>query len=107
MTKRHRMTILYTTPADPAAFRRYYYDNHIPIARQMKGLTGWTLSWVQPSPDSDSQYLLVAELYAQSSDDMDRILASPEGKAASADLENFVTAGVEFLRGDEEEVEFE
>lgn len=35
----YRMTILYGTPTDPEAFRRYYYDTHIPIARRMKGLS--------------------------------------------------------------------
>lgn len=35
---------------------------------------------------------------------MNAILASPEGKAASADLDNFVT-GVEFLAGAEEQVD--
>jgi len=98
----HRMTILYAKPDDPAEFRRYYYDTHIPIARQMKGLTGWNLSWID---DPSSRYLLVAELYATSAAAMDEILGSPEGLAASADLDNFVTGGVEFLRGDEEKVE--
>lgn len=97
----HRMTILYGMPEDPERFRRYYYDIHIPIAKRMKGLTGWNLSWVD---DPASKYLLVAELYAESADAMDTILASPEGVAASADLDNFVTGGVAFLRGAEEQV---
>lgn len=98
----HRMTILYGVPTDPDRFRRYYYDTHIPIAKRMKGLTGWNLSWID---DPASQYLLVAELYAESAAAMDAILASPEGVAASADLDNFVTGGVVFLRGHEEQVE--
>ncbi len=98
----HRMTILYGMPDNPEAFRRYYYDTHIPIARQMKGLTGWNLSWVD---DPSSRYLLIAELYTASATAMDEILASPEGVAASANLDNFVTGGVEFLRGEEEQVE--
>lgn len=99
----HRMTILYRRPADPEAFRRYYYDTHIPLARRMRGLTGWNLSWVG-AEDPRSPWLLVAELYADSADAMDAVLASPEGQASSADLAHFDTAGVEFLRGDEEEV---
>lgn len=98
----HRMTILYGTPDNREEFRRYYYDTHIPIARQMKGLTGWNLSWMD---DASSRYILVAELYAASAAAMDDILGSPEGAAASADLDNFVTGGVEFLRGAEEQVE--
>lgn len=101
----YRMTILYGTPTDPEAFRGYYYDTHIPIARRMKGLTGWNLQWIDSDPAAPGKYLLVAELYAESADAMNAILASPEGKAASADLDNFVTGGVEFLAGAEEQVD--
>jgi uncharacterized protein (TIGR02118 family) len=98
----HRMTILYGVDDDPAAFRRYYYETHIPIAAQMQGLTGWNLSWIDPA--SSSRYQLVAELYAESAEALAAVLASPEGRAASADLDNFVTGSVEFLTGDEEQV---
>lgn len=97
----HRMTILYGKPADLDAFREYYMSTHIPIARRMKGLTGWNLSWLEEG----SAYVLVAELYAPSRAAMDEILDSPEGRAASADLANFVTGSVEFLRGGEDQVE--
>jgi uncharacterized protein (TIGR02118 family) len=94
------MTILYGRPADPEAFRRYYEESHIPIARRMNGLTGWNLSWL----DGEGPYLLVAELYAESKDALDAILTSPEGVAANADLKNFVTGTVAFLTGPEEQV---
>jgi uncharacterized protein (TIGR02118 family) len=93
------MTILYGTPTDPAAFRAYYTDVHVPIAREMRGLTGWNLQWLD-HPD----WILVAELYAEDQAAMDAILASPQGRAASADLENFVTGGVTFLTGEVEQV---
>lgn len=97
----YRMTILYGQPADSAAFREYYYSSHIPIARRMKGLTGWNLSWFAPG----SPYLLIAQLYAESAESMKQILESPEGLAARADLKHFVTGTVDFLEGPEEQVE--
>lgn len=100
----HRMTILYGVDDDPAAFKTYYYEKHIPIARKMEGLTGWNLCWIDSEPATPSAYQLVAELYAESAEAMDAILASPAGAAASNDLANFVTGSVEFLRGDEEPV---
>ncbi|WP_255953261.1 EthD family reductase [Streptomyces odontomachi] len=99
----HRMTILYGTPADPAAFDHYYREVHIPIARRMKGLTGWTMNHLATDQDP-SPYHLVVDLYAESRAAMDAILASPEGRAASADVPNFATGGVTFLRGEEEVV---
>ncbi|PSL37709.1 uncharacterized protein (TIGR02118 family) [Labedella gwakjiensis] len=99
----YRMTILYSPPADGdvAAFRRYYEATHIPVAQRMAGLTGWNLSWIDTP---ETPYILVAELYANSADAMSAILASPEGMAASADLDNFVTSPVHFLTGEEIEV---
>jgi uncharacterized protein (TIGR02118 family) len=100
----YRMTILYGTPTDPEHFRRYYYGEHIPLAQQMRGLTGWNLSWVDQDQDNPGRYILIAELYAPDRESMEATLASPEGRAARADLDNFVTGSVEFLAGDEEEV---
>ncbi len=97
----HRLTILYGTPADPVYFRRYYEQTHIPVARRMRGLAAWNLSWIESGPDGPAPWILVAQLYAGSSAAMDAVLASPEGQAATADLANFVTGTVEFLRGDE------
>jgi uncharacterized protein (TIGR02118 family) len=98
----HRMTILYGVDDDPEGFRTYYYEKHIPIASKMVGLTGWNLSWIDPA--SSSRYQLVAELYAESAEALQAVLASPAGLAASADLDNFVTGTVEFLTGAEEQV---
>jgi uncharacterized protein (TIGR02118 family) len=70
----------------------------------MKGLTGWNLCWIDDDESEPSPYFLVAELYAPDRAAMAEILASPEGHAASADPDNFVTGGVVFLTGDENEV---
>lgn len=96
----YRMTILYGMPTDPEHFRSYYLDHHVPLARRMRGLTGWNLSWIEDSDD----YILVAELYAASRAALEAVLASGEGIAAREDLVNFVTGGVTFLMGGEDEV---
>ncbi|HEY9289775.1 MAG TPA: EthD family reductase [Microlunatus sp.] len=99
------MTILYGTPEDPNGFRDYYYRQHIPLAAKMSGLTGWNLSWIDQDSAEPSPYILIAELYTRTREAMDEMLASPAGAAARADLDNFVTGSVAFLRGYEEEVE--
>jgi uncharacterized protein (TIGR02118 family) len=99
----YRMTILYGIPEDPERFRRYYHDQHVPLARRMRGLTGWNLCWVDDPTDA-APYILIAELYAADKASMDRILASPAGRAARDDLKNFVTGPVTFLQGAQEEV---
>jgi uncharacterized protein (TIGR02118 family) len=97
----HKMTILYGPATDQQAFRDYYEDTHVPLARRMRGLAEWNLVW---SDDPASPYPLVAELVTATSADMDAMLDSAEGRAANADLANFVTGDVVFLRGDVETV---
>ncbi|WP_375001887.1 EthD family reductase [Aeromicrobium sp. CTD01-1L150] len=102
----HRLTILYGDPTDPAAFDDYYVSTHLPIARRMRGLTGWNLTWTsEQTGDLDVPIHLVVDLYAEDRDAMDAILASPEGQAAAEDVANFATGGVTFLRGTEELVD--
>ncbi len=101
----YRLTVLYGHPTDPDAFDSYYRDVHIPIARRMRGLTDWTLSWC--SRTDNSPYHLIADLYTEDEASMNRILESPEGRAASADVEKFATGGAVFVAGTFEKVALE
>ena len=99
-----RLTVLYGHPDDPEEFDRYYREVHIPLARQMKGLQGWTIGKCQSaSPEEPPPYYMIVGLYADSREAMEAILASPEGQATVADVPKFAPGGVTFLY-DEEEV---
>lgn len=99
-----RLTVLYGYPQDPDAFDRYYRDIHIPLARKMRGLKGWTIGKCQSvTPGEQPPYYMIVGLYADSREAMEAILATPEGQGAVADVPNFATGGVTFLY-DEEEV---
>lgn len=101
----YRLTVLYGRPADPEAFDRYYREVHLPIAEQMEGLTGWTLTWpTRQEGDELSAIHLIVDLYTESEADMQAVLDSPAGRAASADVPNFATGGATFLHGTEEQV---
>lgn len=96
-----RLTVLYGHPDDPAAFDKYYREVHIPLARKMKGLQGWTIGKCESLDDSRPAYYMIVGLYADSREDLEAIIASPEGQAAVADVPNFATGGVTFLLDDE------
>ncbi len=99
-----RLTVLYGHPHDPAEFDRYYQQVHIPLASKLRGLKGWTIGKCQAAdPAQQPAYYMIVGLYADSREDMEAILDTPEGKAAVADLDNFATGGATFLY-DEEEV---
>ena len=98
-----RLTVLYGHPDDPAEFDRYYYEVHVPLARKLPGLKGWTIGKCQSvNPAEQPAYYMIVGLYADSRADMEAILDSPAGKAAVADVANFATGGATFLFDDEE-----
>ena len=72
-----RLTVLYGHPEDPAQFDRYYREVHIPLARMMKGLTGWTIGKCESvEPSSEPPYYFMVGLYAESAEAMQAILES-------------------------------
>ena len=98
-----RLTVLYGHPDDPAEFDDYYQNIHIPLARKMQGLKGWTIGKCQSAePGEDPPYYMIVGLYAESREAMEAILESPAGKAAVADMANFASGGATFLYDDEE-----
>lgn len=100
-----KLLVLYGNPQDPAAFDKYYRDVHIPLAKRMKGLKKWTIGKVLGTPDgTQSPYYYVAELYMESREEFETLLASPAGQAAVADVPNYATGGVTFLYTEVEEV---
>jgi uncharacterized protein (TIGR02118 family) len=100
-----RLMVMYGHPKDPAAFDRYYKEVHLPIAKKIKGFTRWTVGKVSGTPDEKpSPYYYFADLFAESRQAMERILASPEGQAAVKDVPNFASGGVTFLYSDVEQL---
>ena len=99
-----RLTVLYGHPDDPREFDRYYREVHIPIAKTMHGLKGWTIGkCASAEKGQQPDYYMIVGLYAETREAMEEILASPEGQATIADVPKFATGGVTFLY-DEEEV---
>jgi uncharacterized protein (TIGR02118 family) len=71
----------------------------------MKGLKKWSVGKVQGTPDGQpSPYYYVADLVMESREEFERLLASPEGQAAVADVPNYATGGVTFLYTEVEEI---
>jgi uncharacterized protein (TIGR02118 family) len=96
-----RILVLYNQPADPAAFDRYYFETHIPIARKLPGLRSCIVNSGSVGALAGGQAPhLVAELEFGSMAELQSAMASPEGQATAADLANFAQAGVTILAFD-------
>lgn len=97
----YKVTVLYGHPDDPTAFDEHYERVHIPLASQMRGLTGWTITRPEAGHDGEPPaYHLIAELWADTRKDLLAIFDSPEGRAA-ADVAGFATGGATFLYGEQ------
>jgi len=92
-----QVLVLYNTPADPAAFDRYYHQTHIPIAQKIPGLRSYSISNGPVQALAGSAPYLVAILNFDSMAEINAALESPEGQAAAADLPNFASGGATLL----------
>ena len=96
---------LYNPPADAAAFDRYYYANHVPIAKRIPGLRSYAVSdGAIVTPTGPAPYHLVAVLEFDSMAAIGAALSSPEGRATVADLGNFASGGMTLLMFDDKAV---
>ena len=93
-----QLLALYHQPADPAAFDRYYFETHVPIAKKITGLRSYVVNDgpVNTIAGSPAPYL-IAELSFDTTADLQSALASAEGQAAAGDLSNFAQAGVTLI----------
>jgi len=87
------LLVQYGAPSDPAAFDKYYRETHIPLAKTLPGLREYTISKGAVAGLAGTPAYLVAILKFDSRAAFEEALASPEGQAAAADLDNFATGG--------------
>jgi uncharacterized protein (TIGR02118 family) len=100
-----RLVVMYRTPKDPAAFDRYYFATHIPIAKKIPGLRKYEVSDGQvATPAGASDFHLIAILHFDDMAAIQRAFASPEGQAAAADVQTFATGGADMIFFDSREV---
>ena len=81
---------LYRKPADPETFDRRYAGEHMPLVSKTPGLLRAEVAKATrvfvPGFLGDAEPYLIAELYFESKDAMKAAFASPEWKAAGANL---------------------
>ncbi len=100
-----RLVVLYKTPKDASAFDAYYFQTHVPIAKDIPGLRKYEVSrGPVSSPGGSTNVHLVATLHFDDVAAIQAAFASPEGKLAAADVQRFASGGVEMLVFDSREV---
>lgn len=92
------LVVLYSKPADAAAFDTHYFNKHVPLAKTIPGLRQYEVSQGPVgTPQGPSPYHLVALMTFDSTADIGAAFASKEGQATAADLANFAQAGAQLL----------
>jgi uncharacterized protein (TIGR02118 family) len=100
-----RLVVLYKTPQNAAAFDKYYFETHVPLAKKISGVRKYEVSKGPiTTPAGPSGLHLVAILHFDDVASIQRGLASAEGQAAAADLGNFATGGVDLIMLDTRDV---
>jgi uncharacterized protein (TIGR02118 family) len=87
-----RLVALYKTPKDAAAFDKYYFETHVPIAQKLPGLKKFEVSQGGVgSPAGDSGIHRIAILHFDDMATIQAAFASAEGQATVADLGVFAS----------------
>jgi len=96
------LTVMYRPPNDPAAFMDHYFGIHVPLVKLMPSLRSYVVSDSPIAfPDGTAApYALIAHLGFDDAEALSASLASPEGRAAAADVATFATGGVTMLTYD-------
>ena len=101
----HKLVVLYPPPKDPDAFRSYYSETHIPLAKKMPGLRKYTVSkGPVATPAGPSGTHLIATLSFDNMAAIQAAFGSAEGRATAADVGNFATGGADIMFFDTSDV---
>ena len=100
-----KLVVMYRTPTDVAAFDKYYFENHVPIAKKIPGLKKYEVSrGPVATPAGPSGFHLIATLHFDDLAAVQAALGSPEGQAAASDVQTFATGGADMLIFDNRDV---
>jgi uncharacterized protein (TIGR02118 family) len=82
-----RLIAIYKTPKDKAAFDKYYFETHVPIARKIPGLKKFEVNQgAVGSPAGDPGIHRIAILHFDDMAAIQAAFASSEGQATVADV---------------------
>ncbi len=100
-----KLTVLFGHPEDPEAFEEYYANQHLPLAEKIPNVQRFESGRWRAVDAGTPPYHRIAELWFESAERMGEALSSPEGEAATGDLQNFATGGATFFVSVVSEVE--
>ena len=90
----HRLLVLYNEPKDPAHFKKYYVETHVPLANKIPGIKSTRYYFdVKPLGPGKAPFCIFEADFENEAALMNG-LGSSEGKAVAADVPNYASGGV-------------
>ena len=94
----HKLLVVYNEPKDPAHFRKYYVETHLPLVSKMPGVKASRYSFdVKLLGPGKAPYFCIFEGEFESEAALMSALASKEGQAVAGDVSNYASGGVTML----------
>ena len=84
-----KLVALYKKPANSAEFDELYFKEHVPLVNKIPGLRRAEISKITGTPQGESEYYMVAEMYFDNMDELNAGMSSAEGKAAGKHIMSF------------------
>ena len=95
-----KLIALYRRPSDKTDFDMHYDAIHVPLVKKYPGLRKLEVTRITGAPIGETKFYLIAEMYFDDKDAMDRALASPEGKAVTRDIISFAADIITVFHGE-------
>ena len=96
----HKLLVLYNAPKDPAHFRKYYAETHVPLAAKLPGLKSHRYSFNVAGLGAPSPYFCIFEAEFADAAAMGAAMASDLGKQVGADTANYASGGFTIVHYD-------
>ncbi len=93
----HALFVLYPKPEDPAAFRDYYENRHVPLAARLPGLVAQSHAFPEALGPDPSPWFCIWRGEFEDAAAMEAALASPVGQEVAADVPNYSPLGATLL----------
>jgi uncharacterized protein (TIGR02118 family) len=89
-----KLTVLYGPPTDAAAFEEHYANTHLALAAKIPDVQRFEASRVVGTPDgAAAPYYRIAEVWFESTEQLQGAMGSEEGRATVDDIPTFATGG--------------
>ena len=92
-----KIIVLFGKPKDPQLFDKQYWEEHVPIAKQMPGLRKYAVHKVVSPPGREPAYYQVVELEFDDMDSLKNATRSQAGKESGQHGAKIATGGITFL----------